>query len=62
MPATSSSMTPRTSSSVTVSPVSSSTPACTHCHTCERLISAVAASSMSPWMPTAPLPASHAAR
>src|SRR3978361_1216866 len=62
MPATSSATTRRTSSAVTGSPVSSSTPAWTHCHTCDRLISAVAASSISPWMPTAPLPPSQAAR
>jgi hypothetical protein len=59
---TSSAITRRTSSAVTTSPVSSRTPALIHCHTCERLISAVAASSIRPWMPTAPLPASQAAR
>lgn len=31
-----------------------------HCHSCERLISAVAASSIRLWMATALLPRSHA--
>ena len=31
-----------------------------HCHTCEREISAVAASSISEWIATAPWPRSHA--
>ena len=52
----------RTRSGVTVSPVSSTTSLAIHCQICEREISAVAASSISPLMATAPSPPSQAAR
>jgi hypothetical protein len=47
---------------VTVAPVSSTTSLRIHCQTCDREISAVAASSMRLWMAAAPLPDSHDAR
>ena len=51
-----------TSCGVTVSPESSVTPLNVHCQTCEREISAVAASSMRLLIAAAPLPPSHASR
>jgi hypothetical protein len=61
--ASSSGIIARTISAVTLRP-SSSTPfgERIHCHTCERLISAVAASSIRLWIGTQPLPASQAPR
>ena len=44
------------------SPVSRAAPFHTHCHTCEREISAVAASSIRLRMAAAPLPDSQACR
>ena len=52
----------RTNSGVIGVPSAVTTPLCTHCHTCDRLISAVAASSIRLKIATAPLPRSHASR
>src|SRR6266540_3787229 len=52
-------MTLRTSSGVTAGPSASRTWLWTHCQTCERAISAVAASSIRLKMPTAAVPRSH---
>mmetsp|Transcript_19617 Transcript_19617/g.49853 ORF Transcript_19617/g.49853 Transcript_19617/m.49853 type:complete len:249 (-) Transcript_19617:984-1730(-) len=57
---TSSRSTVATQSAVTVRPSAVRAPWRTHCHTWEREISAVAASSIRLWMGTQPLPRSHA--